>query len=1015
MQVQQNEQDTGWDVARVNKVPALSLGTGTESDKSATEQNKPKEAALRKINMAKQDFNVGTWNVRTLWATGKLELLREELKNYKYDVIGISEVRWTGQGETREKDFIWSGKENEHSGGVGMLLSPRARRSLIGCSPVNSRIITARFKAQPTNLTIIQVYAPTSASTEEEIDEFYNDIEKVIKDIPKKDLMILTGDWNAKVGNDNTGWEEVMGRYGYGDKNGRGERLLEFVTTHNLFICNTRFEQKPCRKWTWESPDGLQKNLIDYVIVPRRWKTSVINCRSYRGADIGSDHSLVLCGIKLKLKKVWGRKVENCYRKDMTPLKNELVKITYQQAVKEQLRSTLDEENLNRKSEGMIKAMNHAMELVTSNKDIIPRNPWISKHTLQLASKRRIARLIKDSSPDALKTYKSLGNQIKKSAKIDKEAWVEGECDKIDKGLKRGNSREAFGLMRMLSKARTPRIMTLNSTDGKTLQSKEEILKRWTQYAQEMYKSKDNAGKMIQKLKIITPPTNNQSDDILYSEVRNAINKLKLNKSPGNDQITSEMLKAGGEVIIDELLELCNQAWKEGTVPKEWSRSVLIPIPKKGNLKECENYRTIALTSCIGKVFMMILLNRLKNHMEPLLSETQAGFRAGRSTIHQILTLRLIAEKAKRNNRKVYNCFIDFKKAFDTVEHEAVWAVLRSYGVNEKLVKVLESSYELSEAAVRNGSEIGDWVPTSVGVKQGDPLSPMLFIAYLDRIMDLRKADDIEKGGVKIGGKNIKDLRFADDIDIMEESEKALQNRINVTKIEGERAGMFMNLSKTKTMVFGEKEMKKTIQVDGRNIQNVEEFEYLGSLFTWDNNLSKDIKCRIGKASGTLANLKHLWSSKTLSIKGKIRLIQTCVFSVLLYASEAWSLKKRDIAKLLAFEMKCYRRVLGITWMQKIKNIEVRARIPSRGNIIDTIKERKLNLFGHICRMSDSNILKHTMFAGMQGKKKRGRPPREWMDDIEEWTGEKAHYLVNMAQDRTKWRELVRNIVGPNG
>ena len=120
------------------------------------------------------------------------------------------------------------------------------------------------------------------------------------------------------------------------------------------------------------------------------------------------------------------------------------------------------------------------------------------------------------------------------------------------------------------------------------------------------------------------------------------------------------MLKAGGEVMLHKLHELCNQAWREGTIPEEWGRSILIPIMKKGSVLDCENYRTISLTSHLGKVYMMIILLILQSYLEPLIAETQAGFRKNRNTIQQILTLRLIAERARRRNRKVYNCFIDF-------------------------------------------------------------------------------------------------------------------------------------------------------------------------------------------------------------------------------------------------------------------------------------------------------------------------------------------------------------------
>jgi len=282
----------------------------------------------QKLALAKNSLTVGTWNVQTLWAAGKLELLRNEMKRFKYDIIGISEVRWTGKGETSNGDFIWSGEETLHMRGVGFLLSAQAKKALIGYNPISSRIISARFDAAPFKISIIHVYAPTSASSEEDIEAFYSDIEEVITKTDKKDIIIMTGDWNAKIGSNNADWKSVMGQYGYGERNERGERLLEFATAHNFYICNTRFQHKPNRKWTWASPDGIHKNMIDLILIQRRWKTSVTNCRTFQSADISSDHSLVLCNIKLRLKKMHN-KPQQCCKVDVNRLRDEKIRQSY--------------------------------------------------------------------------------------------------------------------------------------------------------------------------------------------------------------------------------------------------------------------------------------------------------------------------------------------------------------------------------------------------------------------------------------------------------------------------------------------------------------------------------------------------------------------------------------------------------------------------------------------------------------------------------------------------------------
>jgi hypothetical protein len=956
----------------------------------------------QRLRLVKNILTVGTWNVQTLWAAGKLELLRNEMKRFRYDIIGISEVRWTGSGETPAGDFIWSGEEKLHTRGVGFFLSERAKKALIGFNPISSRIISARFEATPFNITIIHAYAPTSASSDEEIEAFYSTIEEALRETGKKDVIILTGDWNAKIGEDNTDWEAVMGKYGYGDRNERGERLLEFATAHNLFVCNTRFEQKPNRKWTWAAPNGIHRNMIDLILIQQRWKTSVINCRTFQSADISSDHSLVLCNIKLRLKKVHV-KAEQSIRVDTNRLREDQTRKSYCAILERNLGNIEPTRNLEEHASEISKAIKNAAESAIPARRT-SRKPWISEETLKLADEKRKLRLTKHISPGQAQLHKDFCRKVKKSARQDKENWIQSQCDEVEKGLQIGNTRQAYSLIKALKNNFTPRLGVIRNAEDKVLQSKDEIKQRWTQYCSSLYKDHGGGDEVVNELDKITPPDNEDAHDILYAEVEKAIGALRNNKSPGSDGITGELLKAGGEPLARQIHALCNKAWHEGTIPEDWCKSTLVPIPKKGDLSQCCNYRTISLINHTGKVFLMVLLNRLKNRLDPYLSEEQAGFRKDRSTIHQILTLRLLAEKAKRQGKKIYNCFIDFQKAFDTIKHKIIWATLRSYGVETRMVTLLQRIYENAQSAVRIGKVNGEWFRTDVGTRQGDPMSPLLFIAYLDRVMDQVRQNTC---GVHIGGISINNLRFADDIDLIDEEINSLRSQIELTKNAAEQAGLLLNTKKTKIMVFGEKSIADRIQVAGETIENVDRFEYLGSLLTWDNNCSEEVKRRIGKATGTLASLKHIWKSKKLSTESKLKILTTCVFSVLLYASETWTLKEADKKKLLAFEMRCYRRILRISWRDMIRNEDIRKKISRQKTIVDTIKKRKLGLFGHLCRMDDTRLIKHILLSQMNGKSRRGRPCREWLDDIIEWGGRNGQDLFHLAQDRRAWKNLI--------
>ena len=174
----------------------------------------------------------------------------------------------------------------------------------------------------------------------------------------------------------------------------------------------------------------------------------------------------------------------------------------------------------------------------------------------------------------------------------------------------------------------------IEDQDSTILQFQNEIILQWGRYCSSLYKDHRGGDSLGRDLKKIIPASTEEPQNTLHTEVEETISRIKRNKSPGTDEITTEMIQAGGEQLVRQIYWLCNKAWSERTIPEEWSKSILVPVPKKGDLSQCENYRTIFLINHKGKILLIVLLNRLKHQLEPHLSEVQAEFRQDRSIVH---------------------------------------------------------------------------------------------------------------------------------------------------------------------------------------------------------------------------------------------------------------------------------------------------------------------------------------------------------------------------------------------
>ena len=458
--------------------------------------------------------------------------------------------------------------------------------------------------------------------------------------------------------------------------------------------------------------------------------------------------------------------------------------------------------------------------------------------------------------------------------------------------------------------------------------------------------------------------------------------------------------------MIDMLSRICNKIWKTGEWPTPWTQSLIITLPKKGNLQLCQNYRTISLISHASKVMLKVILNRLKPQVEEIIAEEQAGFRPGRSTTEQIFNLRILCEKYQQHQKDLYHVFIDFKKAFDRVWHEALWATMKLYNINANLIQIIESLYNKATSAVFMNNNIGEWFRTTVGVRQGCLLSPTLFNVFLERIME--DALENHEGSVNIGGRTITNLRFADDIDGIAGEEKELVNLINRLESASSAYGMEISSEKTKLMTNNPNGIITDIKVNNQTLETVNKFKYLGAVIT-EGSSKPEVLSRIAQTTTALTRLKPIWQNKSISTASKIRLLRSLVMSIFLYACESWTLTADIERRIRALEMRSFRKLLGISYKDHVTNEEVKKRINNEiGPYVDlltSVKRRKLKWYGHVTR--SSGLSKTILQGKVNGTRRRGGQTKSWDQNIKEWTGVELKDTLRMAETREEWRRFV--------
>ena len=484
---------------------------------------------------------------------------------------------------------------------------------------------------------------------------------------------------------------------------------------------------------------------------------------------------------------------------------------------------------------------------------------------------------------------------------------------------------ESFSQIRAIKAIKSRRNMNLTigmlDADGKMQTDKASVTEIFAKFYEELYHSRRTCadGRTAQSSGGVTA----EIPSFKSEELEAGLRSIKSGRARDGKGFIAEMLKVDSSRLRSVLLQLMNAVLRpKSATPSEWHESVMKIIFKGGDATQAKNYRPICVMPLLYKLLAVMIQKRLTPTLERALSKEQAGFRKHYSTIDHLHTLVQVQQKTDEWQIPLWICFIDYEKAFDSIEHDAIWTALARQGVPDGYVELLARLYAGQSGRVSVDSTLSRSFVLGRGTKQGDPLSTLLFNAVLEDVFnDIRPKWEAKKHGLEMSlgrERHLTHLCFADDVALMAANGQPLSEMIADLKKAAAARGLKIHSGKTKILTnlaaVSMQRVPSSLAVDGETyavLGATDSTKYLGRKVCCKDPHQVELDNRIAKAWGAFSQHKQELTDRRHRLANRMRLFEAVVTSTLLYGSETWTLRLDQQRRLRTVQRKMLRMVLN--------------------------------------------------------------------------------------------------------